>query len=175
MMENRRLILLIALGMGLILLYIQGIAWLDRHHPGWAGQPPATQPAAAAPAPATSTPALATNSSSQPSATASSATAPTIAAAAPNGQALIVPATQPSGGAASAAPAPVSLGSAAVNDSQFALELNVEPRGAGVRSVILNQFKSSAHNGDEYVFEQPPKLRADVVPLASRSIRIDGV
>jgi len=46
MMENRRLILLVALGMGVILLYIQGIAWLDKHHPGWAGQAPATQPAA---------------------------------------------------------------------------------------------------------------------------------
>lgn len=168
MMENRRLILLVVLGMGVMLLYFQGIAWMDKHHPGWAGQPPATQPAAAP----TSSPADVPSSQQAPTtaSTSPTSTSPTMAAAAPvTGQMRVVPATQPSGAGAAA----VSLGSAAVNDAQFALQLNVDPRGAGITSLVVNQFKSTARNGEVYTFQHPPQSRADLLSLGSRSVTID--
>ena len=162
MMENRRLILLVALGMGVILLYIQGVAWMDKHHPGWAGQPPATQPAvapavAAAPSTAPADAPSSQHASTTVATSGPSSSTPTASAAGTNGQARVVPATQPSGAGSAA----VSLGSAAVNDPQFSIQLNVDPKGAGVTSVVVNQFKSTAHNGDVYTFEHPPVSRAE--------------
>jgi len=168
MMENRRLILFVVLGFAGILLYMQGVAWMDKHHPGWAGQPPATQPVAQSsdaspPAPAD------TNPSSQPNVSSTgSTTAPTMTASTNSGQPRIVPTTQ-SAGTTSA----VALGSAIPKDPVFTLQLHAEPKGAGISSVVLNQFKTAARNGDAYVFEQPPSTHSNVVPLASRSITVD--
>ena len=40
-------------------------------------------------------------------------------------------------------PLPLSLGSEVPNDKTYALEVNVNPVGAGLNSVVLNQFKNS--------------------------------
>jgi len=164
MMENRRLILYVLLGFALILLYMQGVAWMDRHHPGALGTPPATKPA--------ETVADANTPASAPSSQASAGTqgsAPGIGAAAGTGQARVVAAAtqnaQPN--------QDVSLGSANRKDSEFSLNLTLDPKGAGVRSVVLNQFNSAAHNGDIYVYQQPPRVRAEIIPFASRTITVD--
>jgi YidC/Oxa1 family membrane protein insertase len=168
MMENRRLILFVALGFAGILLYMQGVAWMDKHHPGWAGQPPATQPVAQAPEAAQPAPAETNPTSQVTTGTSGAATAPTMSAAITGGQARIVPSTQTASSAGA-----VSLGSAAPKDPVYTLQLNAEPKGAGVSSVVLNQFKAAGHHGDVYVFEQPPQVHSDIVPLASRSITVD--
>src|SRR6185312_1660552 len=137
MMETRRLILVVALSFALILLYMQGVAWMDKHHPGWAGEPPATQPVeptASAPSPV-ETPA---NPATQTATSApSSTTAPTMSATNPTGSARVVAATQAAGGAGD-----VSLGSGKYKDDEFSLALTLEPKGAGIKSVVLNQFKA---------------------------------
>jgi YidC/Oxa1 family membrane protein insertase len=167
MMENRRLILFVGLGFALILLWMQGVAWMDKHHPGWAGQPPATQPAvnsSSQPTPPPPAPA-----SQQVAGTQASTTAPGIGAG-DNGPARVIAATQNA-----APPEPVSLGSDKLKDPDFTLDLKLDPRGAGVRSVVLNQFKSAAETNEPYTFEQPPKRHEDLIPFASRSITVDKV
>src|SRR5579859_6130312 len=112
MMETRRLILFLLLGLALILLYFYGVAWMDKHHPGALGTPPATQPETVA-------------QSNQPSSVPSSqqaagtqGSAPGIGAAARPGPARIVATTQ------NALPSQdVSLGSANKNDSAFTMDL----------------------------------------------------
>ena len=94
---------------------------MDKHHPGWAGQPPATQPvpdSTGQGGTGTTTPA-----SQQATSAPGSSTAPTMSAGG-NGPARVVAATQ------NAAPGEaVSLGSSKFQDEQFALDLTLEPRG----------------------------------------------
>jgi YidC/Oxa1 family membrane protein insertase len=163
MMENRRLILYMLLGFALVLLYMQGVAWMDKHHPGVLGTPPVTRPA--------ETVAQSSTTSTAPSsapATTTQAAAPGIGAAVGPGPARVVAATQ------NALPGQdVSLGSATFRDSEFSVDLRLEPTGAGIRSVVLNQFYSAAHNGDVYLYQQPPQDHGDIIPFASRTITVD--
>jgi len=172
MMENRRLVIAMVLGLGLILLY-NGVLvpWLDKKY-GWdkynaaETQPSATQPGATQPG---------TESSSQPAGFATSQPAPATAPiAATSGPAItassatpahIVPSTEsPS--------LPISLGSAAKHDGQFALQLNLEPMGAGLQSVVLNDFNMPGNTREIYTFEQPIQFRGDIAAMASRSITV---
>src|SRR5579872_3283566 len=111
MMENRRLIIAMLLGLAAILLY-QGlfVPWLDKKK-GWDKlQNAETQPAATQAASQPTT--IAASEPSQVVATAP-ATAPTMAAGTGTGAAHIVPAS-------TSASAPISLGSATKSDGEYA-------------------------------------------------------
>jgi YidC/Oxa1 family membrane protein insertase len=168
-MDTKRLSLAIGVGLGLILLYYSVLLpFIDKHMPQPQPQPPvvATVPAPAPPTPATPT------SQSSPAAdrttTAPATSAPNLTAT--FGQAQIVPATQPFGNSI-----PAFLGSRAEKDQQFALQLNVQPLGAGIGSVVLNDFKEKARGKEPYTFEKPLEGRLDTEPLGSQSITVDNV
>src|SRR5579871_1967617 len=165
MMENRRLILWVALGFVAIVLYLRGVAWMDQHHPGALGTPPSTQPVEAT---AQSNPPSSAPTSQQVVATQeSTGGAPTMTATT-GGPARIVAATTQG-----AAAEQVSLGSANIEDPDYVMDLKLDPKGAGVRSVVLNRFQSAARNGDRYTFEEPPHRHEDLIPFASKSITVD--
>jgi YidC/Oxa1 family membrane protein insertase len=74
---------------------------------------------------------------------------------------------------------PVSIGSTAPNDKQYAMELNVTRRGASIDSVTLNSFRKSAEDKSaRYVFQEPDRvdgnLRDDTHSLETRSVTLDG-
>jgi YidC/Oxa1 family membrane protein insertase len=112
----------------------------------------------------------------QPSTAPAAAPATQFATTAPG----VAPTTGPAAGAlqivAATQPAQtVALGSAAHRDKDFALELSLDPVGAGVRSVVLNDFKQSADKPDLYRFQEPydgfgPQSR----PLGTRWVTVNG-
>jgi len=74
-----------------------------------------------------------------------------------------------------AAPELVSLGSAAKDDPKFALALNLTGSGAGVDSVLLNQFMRTVKGNQPYELEEPyPDYAQLSRPLVTRSVSIDG-
>ena len=76
---------------------------------------------------------------------------------------------------AGAAPQPASLGSAAHRDATFALQLALDPIGAGIKAVTLNDFKTAADNGSVYVFQEPYASHVTQSrPLGTRSITVNG-
>ncbi|HXE54361.1 MAG TPA: YidC/Oxa1 family insertase periplasmic-domain containing protein [Tepidisphaeraceae bacterium] len=168
-MENRRLLIAMAVGLAAILLWVQFRAWLD-HHYGWDKLPLAQQ--------ATTQPTTAptTNPSSQPTTLAT--TAPTTAPAGGGptlagsmGTAHVVPTTQPSAG-----PQAVAIGLANPKNGQYALQVTVDPKGAGFGSVVLNAYSMTAgKKSPPYRYQEPPPQQPDFVPLASRNITVDKV
>jgi YidC/Oxa1 family membrane protein insertase len=132
---------------------------------------PATQPSAA------------TVPSSQPdtahlSATSRSTgttTAPTMAAAPPSlpatGLRVMIPTTAP-------VPQTVTLGHSELDvkaKADYPLALKIDPRGAGVDQVFLNQFREAGGSDEPYDYQQPDPIDpAGTRPLATRSITIDG-
>jgi YidC/Oxa1 family membrane protein insertase len=162
MMDNRRLILFVLLGFALIFLWIQGVNWMDKHHPGVLGTPPSTQPAETVAQFHTTAPAP------SPQQTTTQGAAPAIGAAAGTAPAHIVAASQ------NALPGQdVSLGSSNRRDPDFSMDLRLEPKGAGIHSVVLNQFNSAVRNGGPYTFEASPQSNGDIIPFASRTITVD--
>ena len=79
---------------------------------------------------------------------------------------------------AGTAPAVARLGSEAPAHPQYALQLNTSPVGAGVHSVVLNDFRASVDDPDKrpYTFQRPdPAVEAAFgQSLASRSVTVDG-
>lgn len=70
---------------------------------------------------------------------------------------------------------PASLGSAAFKDKTYAMRLALDPTGAGVHSVLLNDFKRTSDAPDLYVFQQPYAGReAQSRPLATRWVTVNG-
>lgn len=174
-METRRLIIALALGMGLILLYESMLPWIDRKM-HWdqpqrtaATQPAETQPATQATTEAATQAVAGANSpSSTQAASQPAGTAPGISVATA-GPAQVVPATQPS-----INPSAAALGSPIYKDRQFAIELNVQPLGAGLGSAVLNDFHMMAAGKELYTFEMPLSDRLDTEPLGSHNITVDG-
>ncbi|HEY2585493.1 MAG TPA: YidC/Oxa1 family insertase periplasmic-domain containing protein [Tepidisphaeraceae bacterium] len=173
-METRRLIIGLAVGLGLIFLYQAVLLpWID-HRMHWdqpprqtAGAPAATQPSTQASTAPTTEPAVASSASTTAPAAPTAAGQPAVSAAPASAQ--VVPATQPS-----LNPIPAVVGASAYKDKQFALQLEVQPLGAGVGSVILNDFRATARGTEPYTFQQPLPGRLDTAPLGSHSITING-
>jgi YidC/Oxa1 family membrane protein insertase len=77
---------------------------------------------------------------------------------------------------------PVALGSAVPDDKTYALQLNVNPQGAGLNDVVLNQFKSSedfmlpVKDRRLYVYQTPaPGIpTSDAAALATQAVEING-
>jgi YidC/Oxa1 family membrane protein insertase len=107
-------------------------------------------------------------------------TATTVPTTGPGG----APATGPAGtgtsglriAAATTAPSqPVALGSDAFKDKTYALRLALDPVGAGVQSVTLNDYKRSVEDPRPYVFQQPyAGHEAQSRPLATRWVNLNG-
>jgi YidC/Oxa1 family membrane protein insertase len=167
-MENRRLVIAMVLGLGLILLY-NGVLlpWLDKKY-GWDKYNAAeTQPAATQ---------ASTEPASQPATIASSQPASmTVPVAATTGPTMTASMAQPAH-VVPATPSPsvsFTIGSAMKGDGQFALQLNLEPLGAGIQSVVLNDFGMAEHPKELYAFQRPVRFQGDIVSMASRSITVD--
>jgi YidC/Oxa1 family membrane protein insertase len=169
-MDTKRLITAIILGLGLIVIYFGVLNWLDKKNvwnlppappPGSIAQ--ATQPAGVPSSQAvTEGPSSTTGPNSLP---------PNISAGTAHAASMhVVPATQPG-----LNPAPSLLGSQQHKDSQFALQIDIQPLGAGLASVILNDFKKTAKGKEPYIFQLPLPGRLDTEPLGSRNITLDGV
>ncbi|HSU67276.1 MAG TPA: membrane protein insertase YidC, partial [Tepidisphaeraceae bacterium] len=162
-------------GIALIAIYYLALWQYDKHFPKQQSQTtpagvvaaqtqPATEPATEPAVATTTRPALASTQQIVP---ASAPSVPTLTATAAGAQ--VVPATQPS-----VNPVPAILGSARPKDSSFALQLEVQPLGAGLGGVVLNDFKRTAQGDQPYSFESPLPNRLDTEPLGSRSITVNG-
>jgi YidC/Oxa1 family membrane protein insertase len=155
--ETKRLIIGMALAMAVVIGWQVFIPFLYRKM-GW--QMPGTgQPTAA----------------TQPAATAPAATQPLAVEAGPG------PTTVPAGwamrveGAADPESQRVTLGSAAAKDPNYSLQLSLDPRGAGINSVVLNDFKRSAKDPALYTFQEPyAGHEALSRPLGTRWINLNG-
>jgi YidC/Oxa1 family membrane protein insertase len=67
------------------------------------------------------------------------------------------------------------IGSAETSDPDFALQLAINPQGAGLRQVLINDFKKSIDQEDRYSFEEPYTDAANTQPLSMRAVRINGM
>lgn len=161
-MENKRLVIAMMVGLGLMLLWFQFLPWLDKKM-GW--EPPA-QATSNAPA-ATQTQPAATAPASQPASASTSPAAGSSLTQAPNPSQVVA---DPQGKAQKA-----TLGSAVRKDPKFALQITVRPLGAGVESVILNDWQKEARRPDPYIFQTvSDPNRLDTQALATRSITVNG-
>ncbi|MFN4243100.1 MAG: membrane protein insertase YidC [Tepidisphaerales bacterium] len=201
-MDNKRLFLAMFVGLGLMLLWVFAVQWLDKRYPEWnlMGRP-TTQPAAA-PAPPPS-PVLTPPTSPGPSAAASETPATPIPPPTDGSQ----PDPRPESGTPAPAPsqltsadtrvlravgdetpaaAPIDLGAFTANDPQFAMGVRLSPRGAGIDAVVLNSYRQRIHSDDRYTFQTPAQDRSaagndpaaliDATRvLATRHLMVDGV
>jgi YidC/Oxa1 family membrane protein insertase len=113
-----------------------------------------------------------------------SQTQPTNTAPAATQSASAVPMTGPTTGPAGSAlrvvgestqPRSRSLGSDAPKDPTFALQLALDPVGAGIRSVLLNDFRKSVKDPSLYVFQEPyGGFEAQSRPMGTRWVTVDG-
>lgn len=142
-MDTKRLLIGMAVAMLLVMGWAQLIQYLHRTHPDWdwgATTPAAdTQPAQ----PAT-----------QPALT------PTTVATAPGGTAVVTTQVEaPATGGLTVLKAegaqPTKVGSSHDNDPNAVMELSIHPHGAGLNSVILNEFKQTVDKPDRYIYQQP--------------------
>ena len=79
------------------------------------------------------------------------------------------------GAPAGAAPQPVALGSAAERDPNFSLQLSLDPLGAGIKSVLLNDFRNADRDKGLYVFQEPYEGHvARSRPLGTRWVTVNG-
>jgi YidC/Oxa1 family membrane protein insertase len=139
--------------LGLVMAYYVFLArYVYPKHPEW-GMTPQTAPSVTEP-------------STEPSSGAAATTESLSAAPA---------ATQPSGLTAAAAtqPATALIGSEVPNDPQYRLAVQIDPRGAAIDSVALNEAR--AVDGKAiYRFEQPYSGHDEYRALATRSVLING-
>lgn len=68
---------------------------------------------------------------------------------------------------------PITLGSAVRNDPNYALELVVNPVGAGLDSVVLNKYKQQVDSDAPFTFERP-YADPGTAALSTRSITLNG-
>ena len=148
-MDNKRLLLNVVLVLAVFLLWQLGLNLAYKRHPGWRPQP-TTAPVATAPGAA---------SPAEPVPTATGPT-PTVAALH----------AEDAGGTGT-----VFVGSAKRADPTYALELNVDPRGAGLSAVTLNDYFDTARSEKVYAFQHPVDGAPDTTrSLAVRSVTVDG-
>src|SRR5690349_19215433 len=76
---------------------------------------------------------------------------------------------------ADSGPRPVALGSDAFKDKSYALRVALDPIGAGLQSVTLNDFKRSVEDPRPFLFQQPyAGHEAQSRPLATRWVNVNG-
>ena len=150
-METKRLILSVTIMMGLVMAWRLGVNYMYSVHPDWM-----TADQSQAPTPD------ATTQSSAP--TTGPTTASTVSAA---GSGLHGVGGPPS--------TPANLGSAEHGDPAYSMGLAINPAGAGLSSVTLNEFYDTAEQKSLYIFQQPiAGMESATEVLATRSVTING-
>jgi len=168
-MDNKRFYI----GLGLLMLAIVGWAYYVQkyvwpQHPEWS-QPAVSPSQQVTPSPEAEAAAPATLPTTQ--AVAGQTTQPAIpsmsAAPIPAGQFHVLPATQPTG--------ECTLGSATPNDATYSLALVVNPSGACVDQVVLNQFKATnAKSIYKFQPEGRSSLETTAVVLNGQNVDLSG-
>jgi len=146
-----------ALAMAVVVGWQFGVTWLYKKQ-GW------QLPSEKTPQVATTQPV--TPATTQPSPGAVAATSPTTSPATTGALRVVAETGQPR---------PVALGSAEEKDKSYALQLNLDPTGAGLKAVVLNDFKVSTEDPRPYVFQEPyARFVTQSRPLGTRSVTVDG-
>ena len=156
-MDTKRLITGMALAMVLIGIWYLGLAYVNHLHPDWqkVEEAAATQPAepATTPQEVAATP---TNPSTAPT------TSPTGLHAVPTDESKVA-----------------LLGSDVFDKDaktpQFAMQVVLTERGAGIAKVTLNQFRQSVKGPALYSFQEPYDDQPDSNALETRTLTVDGV
>jgi YidC/Oxa1 family membrane protein insertase len=165
-MDTKRLFTNVSIVVLVIVGWQLSLSALHRLYPEWWAAAPAAT-ATATTATATTAPAVAVAPPTT-GPTTSQATAPVVAAATP-------PAPAGTAAAGSDVPTKTVVGSLAVKDPVYAMALTIDPRGAGLSSVTLNDYFESADQKDSYKYQVPISGDEDITrPLATRSIKING-
>jgi YidC/Oxa1 family membrane protein insertase len=166
-MDSKRLVIAVALSMAVFFGWFAITSYVHRQWGHELNKPLETAKAPEAP---TTQPAPGV-ASTQPGSTQPAAPTPTTPTALTGGFEVIAE-------AGAAAPATVNLGSATLKDPQYAMLLRTVPTGAGVESVVLNDFLKSVKDPtrEPYSFQHadPIVLQQYGNPLATRTITVDG-
>ena len=164
-MENRRLVVVLILVMLPVLLFWGKGVDLFYKTMGWPIPDPTKQVASDA------TPATAPSATTTFATTSSSTSQPTTGVAASisagNAPMIVTPALPQS-------PVATSLGTPNRGDGLFAIQVTIDPVGAGLSSVVLNSFDLTQSSSEPYVFEEPLPSHPEMKALASKNIRVDG-
>ena len=169
-MDKRQMVSAISLSLAVFALWTIFEVWYQKKHPPLpvSAVPAATQPSPVAIGPV----ALTTYPTSNP-ATTGPATLPALSM---NAGLHVVPSTQP------IAEGLAALGSAARDDSNYAMLVALSPNGAGIEDITLNAFpgpgtrneKLAKDKKEPYQFEAPFETHPSTAALATRVIIIDG-
>jgi YidC/Oxa1 family membrane protein insertase len=168
-MDTKRLFIGMAVAMLLVMGWAQLVQYLHKNNPDWdwGNQPPvaATQPSEIPIVPTTAPAAMPTTVTTAPSGVPVVTTQNVEAVV--TGKLMVIPAV----GAK-----PTSIGSAVKDDPAAPMQLNINPHGAGLDSVVLNEFKLKVESDDPYVFQRSfgGEGDDDSRALATRSITIGG-
>jgi YidC/Oxa1 family membrane protein insertase len=153
-MDTKRLILSMAIMFALVFAWKAAVDYAVKRWPSLAQKTdqPTTEPATTAPSTQAAGAALA--STTQPA----TAVAGTGLAAAPASGTLAT-----------------EIGSAQHADPTYAMALAIDPNGAGLSSVTLNDFYETAEHKDLYTFQKPlVGFEAQSRPLATRTVTVNG-
>jgi YidC/Oxa1 family membrane protein insertase len=167
-MDFKRLVIGMAVAMLLMMGWFQLVSYLHRTHPEWdyGNQQAATTEESSTTQPTTA-PATMTAVTTSPAGTPVLTTqveAPSTRVATAM---AVIPAKEPK---------TTTIGSAAKDDPAAAMELSINPHGAGLNSVVLNEFKVRVGADDRYVYQVPYSGEGDdeTRALSTRSITVDG-
>jgi YidC/Oxa1 family membrane protein insertase len=161
-MDTKRLILSITLTLSLVIGYNLLIDHILKLHPNWARQTAAPAPVNA---PATA-PAMAGNPVAP---TTLPTTVPAVASVTPPA-AIATPVIAAVG---TTQPVSAQLGA---DPAVYPVRLDIDPQGAGLKSVTLSEFYVTAAHKEIYRFEQPLEgFESATEALATRVISINGV
>ncbi len=156
-MDIKRLIFSMAIMLVLVVGWKLIVEYEYKQHPDWMPQPTAD----AQPSTAPTTNAVATSTTGP---TTSSIIA-SINAAPSQGLAVV----------GSDTPAPAEIGSMVFGDPRYAMGLSIDPNGAGLSSVTLNNFYETAERKSLYVYQKPiANLESSTKPLATPFVSING-
>jgi len=177
-MNNKRMMLGIAIALVLMIGWTYLVGYLDKQHPEWdltgrrerERQEQIAKQAATQPAPASTLPAFATTGpATLPATTAADASlvvTTTPATVDPTAQRVI----------ADEYARTSDLGSIQKEDPAFALGMTLSARGAGIESITLNDYRKTVKTDDRYVFQTPSTIDPSATrPLATRSVTVNGV
>jgi YidC/Oxa1 family membrane protein insertase len=163
-MDNKRIFIVLPLMLLLFFGYEYTLQALRKAHPDWSA--PTAEETTPVNTPTTA-PVVSAGSTTSP--TTSPTTMPTVAGAT---GASTHGGIQPVG---TDKPMPASLGSARSADPTYPMLLSINPQGAGLESVTLNDFWETAEHKALYVYQEAfPGEETLTRPLAMRWITING-
>lgn len=67
---------------------------------------------------------------------------------------------------------PIAIGSSVEKNPTFAMGIAINPRGAGIDSVRLNQFTNTVKDRSAFIYQTPYADKPETRPLATRSVTI---